>query len=146
LAAHGSLDSAAMSEIAQATVDVILVGLEHGIDSVRDGGPLIPFVITERRGKRAVARFAAETLEAGIDAGVAAIRADPPEPGDVAALVYDGYLTLPEGERFDAIYAEALDGEGVVTVMAQAYRPKRFLRGLETIGEPAYFPEAKGKL
>jgi hypothetical protein len=136
----------AMSEIPEAIADVILVGLEHGIDSVRDGGPLIPFVITARGGKRSVARFPAETLEAGIDAGVAAIVADPPEPGDAAVLVYDGYLTLPEGERFDAIYAEAIDGEGVVSVMAQAYRPKRFLRGLETIGEPAYFPEAKGKL
>lgn len=135
-----------MAEIPEATADVIDIGLEHGIDSVRDGEPLIPFVIAERRGKRAVARYAAETLEAGIDAAVAAITADPPEPGDVAVLVYDGYLTLPDGQRFDAIYAEAIDGEGAVTVMAQAYRPKRFLRGLETIGEPAYFPDAKGKL
>jgi hypothetical protein len=135
-----------MAEIPESTAEVLLVGLEHGIDSVRDGEPLIPFVITDRRGKRAVERYMADTLEAGIDAAVAAIRADPPAEGDVAVLVYDGYLTLPEAERTDAIYAEALDGEGVVTVMAQAYRPKRFLRGLETIGEPVHFPEAKGKL
>lgn len=135
-----------MSEMPAETADLLSVGLEHGIDSVRDGEPLIPFVLSERQGKRAVARYAAETLEAGIEQAVAAIRANPPEGGDRVVLVYDGWLTMPDGERFDAIYAEALDAEGAVSVMAQPYRPKRFLRGLETIGRPAYFPDAKGKL
>jgi hypothetical protein len=133
-------------DISAETADLLFLGLDHGIDSVRGGGPLIPFVITERNGERALARFVAETLEAGIARAVASIKADPLAPGDRSVLVYDGYLTPPNGDRFDAIYAEAIEAGGAVTVMAQRYKPKGRLRGLETIGNPALLPSGQSKL
>jgi hypothetical protein len=135
-----------MPDLSPETADLLFLGLDHGIDSVRGGGPLIPFVITERNGDRTLARFVEETLEAGIERAIASIRAAPIAPGDRSVLVYDGYLTLPDGDRSDAIYAEALEADGVVTVMAQRYRPKRRLRGLETIGNPALLPSGQSKL
>jgi hypothetical protein len=135
-----------MPDLSPETADLLFLGLDHGIDSVRGGGPLIPFVITERNGDRTLARFVEETLEAGIERAIASIRAAPIAPGDRSVLVYDGHLTLPDGDRSDAIYAEALEADGVVTVMAQRYRPKRRLRGLETIGNPALLPSGQSKL
>jgi hypothetical protein len=134
-----------MTDLSEETAGLLFFGLDHGIDSVRAGGPLTPFVVTDRSGERNLARYAAETLEAGIEHAVAAIRAQPTGPEERSVLVYDGFLTMPDGERYDAIYAEALDN-GVVTVMAQRYKPKRLLRGFQTVGNPALLPGGQGKL
>ena len=45
----------------------------------------------------------------------------------------------------DAIFAEALEADGTVTIFAQRYKPKARLRSFETIGNPALVP-GKGKL
>jgi len=132
-------------EISPETANLLFLGLDHGIASVRDGGPLIPFVITERNGERALARYVDETLEAGLARAIASIKANP-KVAEGAVLVYDGYLTLPNGDRFDAIYAEAIEAGDVVTVMAQRYKPKRMLRGFETVGNAALIPDSQGKL
>jgi hypothetical protein len=132
-----------MDEISPETADLLFFGLDHGIASVREGGPMIPFVITERNGERSLARFVSETLEEGVAHAVDSIKAN---PADGSVLVYDGYLTLPSGEKFDAIYAEAVDAAGHVTVMAQRYKPKRMLRGFETVGNPGLLPSGQGKL
>ena len=133
-------------EIAQTTMDVLFLGLDHGVDSVRaSGGPLTPFVVVERGGERQLTRFASATLEDSIAQAVGKIRATQLEAEDCAVLVYDGYLTAPEG-RFDAIYAEAIDFRGRITVVAQRYKPKARLRHFETVGNPALLPGAHGKL
>jgi hypothetical protein len=132
-----------MADVAPDTADLLFFGLDHGIDSVRGGGPLIPFVIAERNGERTLARYVAETLEEGVAQAVDSIKAN---SADRSVLVYDGYLTLPNGEKFDAIYAEAVDAAGEVTVAAQRYKPKRMLRGFETVGNPALLPSGQGKL
>jgi len=132
-----------MPEISPETADLLFLGLDHGIDSVRDGGPLIPFVITERDQERSLARYLDETLEAGIARAVADIKANQIARGERSVLVYDGYLTLPDGNRYDAIFAEAIEEGGVVTSMAQRYRPKQMLRGFETVGNPALIAGSK---
>ena len=38
-------------------MDLIFTGLDYGIDSVRDGGPLVPFVLVEHEGQRALRRI-----------------------------------------------------------------------------------------
>lgn len=124
----------------------MFAALDHGIDSVRAGGPLIPFVIAERDRARALARFVHETLEGGLAEAVAAIKRDPPGPDQRSVLVCDGYLTSPDGVRLDAIYAEALDADGVITVMAQRYKPGKMLRRFETVGNPALLPSDGSKL
>jgi hypothetical protein len=134
-------------EIPQALTDLVFAGLDHGIDSVRDGGPLVPFVMTESGTDRIMTRFASESLEDGISKAVEHVQAKRGEPGTRCVLVYDGYLTLPSGEKHDAIFAEGVEpGKGGVVVIAQRYRPKRALRRFETIGNPALIPGAPGKL
>jgi NADPH:quinone reductase-like Zn-dependent oxidoreductase len=113
---------------------------------VRDGGPMTPFVITERSGERSLVRFVAETLEASIAEAVASIRADPVAQADRSMLVYDGFLTMPDGDRFDAIFAEVVEAGGLVTCMAQRYKPKGRLRRFETVGNAALLPVGQGKL
>ncbi len=133
-------------ETPETTMDLLFLGLDHGVESVRaSGGPLTPFVIVERSGERQLIRFSSDTLESATAQGVSRIRATHLEPGDCAVLVYDGYLTTSEG-RLDAIYAEAVDDAGRVTVVAQRYKPKSRLRSFETVGNAALLPDARGKL
>lgn len=135
-----------MPEISNETADLLFAALDHGIDSVRGGGPLVPFVIRESGGERVLARFVHETLEGGIAEAVAAIRANPPGEGERCVLTYDGYLTAPDGIRSDAIFAEALEADGTVTVMAQRYRPGKMLRRFEAVGNAALLPNTGSKL
>jgi hypothetical protein len=135
-----------MAEISEDTADLLFAALDHGIDSVRGGGPLVPFVISERNGERTLARFVHETLEGGLAEAVAAIKRDPPGAGQRSVLAYDGYLTAPDGIRYDAIFAEALEADGSVTVMAQRYRPGKMLRRFETVGNAALLPSDRSKL
>ena len=46
-------------------MDLVFAALDHGIDSVRGGAPLTPFVIKEDAAGRSLARFVAATLEEG---------------------------------------------------------------------------------
>jgi hypothetical protein len=110
--------------------------LDHGVDSVKAGGPLVPFAITEKDSKRAIQRFVAERLEESV-ALMAQWTADELGRVDRAAIAYDGFITL-EGKRTDAIYAEALDHSLPESrIVAQRYRPRHGLRGFRTIGNPA---------
>jgi hypothetical protein len=134
------------NEYSQELIDLAFATLDHGIDSVREGGPLIPFVMTERGGDRSLDRFASDLLEEAVAQAVAHVQAVRSQPGTRHVLAHDGYLTLPTGERFDAIYAEGVEaGAEVVMALAQRYRPKRPLRKFETVENPA-LPGASGKL
>ena len=121
------------------------IAIDHGINSVRDGGLLTPFVIIEREGDRSLVRFHADTLDDSVAQAIAKLTVEPITEGDRSVLVYDGYLTTPETGRMDAIFAEALEADGTVTIFAQRYKPKARLRSFETIGNPALVP-GKGKL
>ena len=71
-----------MTEISEQTVGLLLLGLDHGINSVRDGGPLAPFIIVERGAKRTLTRFHDDTPEASIAQAVSKVKAEPIAPGD----------------------------------------------------------------
>jgi len=130
-----------MAELSGELADLVLAALDHGVDSVREGGPLIPFVMSDTGSERTLARFAAERLEDGVAQGVAHVAAKRGEAGTRHALVYDGYLTLPSEGGTDAIYAEGVEaGRHGVMILVQRYRPKRALRRFETIGNPALLP------
>jgi hypothetical protein len=130
----------------EAMKELLVLAVDHGVDSVRDsGGPLIPFVLTELRGERALARFASDTLEDGLAHAVAHVKAMKLEAGDCAVVVYDGYLTTAEG-RFDAIYAEGIESNGRVNVLAQRYKSKALLRRFQTVGDVAWIPNTNARL
>ena len=137
-----------MAEPSDELMDLIFTGLDHGIDSVRDGGPLVPFVLVEHEGQRALRRIVvgdpfeleASVEQAAVSAGEAAA-----QPGDRVVLVYDAYLRMKD-ERFDAIYAEGAENGSPAAVIAQRYKPKGRFRGLETIGNPQALPPEMGRL
>ncbi len=130
--------------------ELSILGIDHGIESVRDGGPLIPFVIVEHDGERKLQRCIAGEpdaidLEGSVAAAVSAAREAMATPDARVVLVYDAYLRM-EGERFDAVYAEAVEGGAVAAVIAQRYRPKARFRGFDTIGNLAGLPPTFGHL
>lgn len=139
-------------EIAQAAANLVFLGLEHGIDSIRDGGPLVPFVITELAGVHDVTRFAAGNLEhagdlgASVERAVEHVRSLTLGPDDSAVVAYDGYLSTDADGRQDAIFVEAIDGLGHVAFVAQRYRPKGRLRGFQVLGNPALLPATDARL
>src|SRR5947209_9844806 len=101
--------------------DLAFFALDHAIDSVRAGDPLIPFAVTEDDSGRDLRRFVADTMEEGQEqarhyarGASSALR---------VAIAYDGYLTV-KGERSDAVLVEAQDhGARTAFVFAQRYRP-----------------------
>jgi hypothetical protein len=94
-----------------------------------------------------VDRFASELLEEALAQAVAHVQAARNEPGTRHVLAYDGYITLPAGERSDAIYAEGVEADSAVVMgLAQRYRLKRPLRKFEAVGNPMLLPPGSSKL
>jgi predicted nucleotidyltransferase len=69
------------NEYSQELIDLAFAALDHGIDSVREGGPLIPFVMTERDEGRTLDRFASDLLEDAVAQAVAHVQAWRSQPG-----------------------------------------------------------------
>ncbi|MHB8891282.1 MAG: hypothetical protein ACYC65_04475 [Candidatus Limnocylindrales bacterium] len=139
-----------MDQLSEPLSDLLFLGLDHGVDSVRGGGPLIPFVIVEGPEGRSLKRFVAGTpeaidLEGSVRQAVEHARDQVRQDGSRLVLVYDAYLRLGE-ERFDAVYAEVVEHGSVQAVIAQRYRPKGRLRRFETIGNPGQLPVGMGML
>jgi hypothetical protein len=135
------LGSTAMGEIASDEVaDLAFFALDHAIDSVSAGEPLVPFAVVEDESGRDLTRFAAETLEEGQANAREHVRAA--RDAVRVAIAYDGYLTV-EGERSDAVFVEAQErGRPLGVVLAQRYRPGGRLRKFATIGNPALVEES----
>lgn len=133
-------------DASQALIDLIFMGLDHGIASVRSGGPLVPFVVvTGGDGKRTLTRFATDRLEHSASrAGefVAALG------GDVTmyAMVVDGYMSA-DGRKFDAILVEGGErGKPFALQFAQRYELETIEGPLEKIGNPAYLGQVTQRL
>src|SRR5262245_48314846 len=123
-------------EMSEPLATLAFMALDHGIDSVRQGGPLIPFALHEGPdGERHLTRFMADRIEEG-ESKARAFARDATDAVRVA-IAWDGYLTV-DGERSDAIFVEAQErGTSPSSILAQRYRPKARLRKFETIGNPA---------
>src|ERR1700676_3020460 len=115
--------------------DLVFFALDHGVNSVREGGVLVPFIVYENDGKRSLHRYAADTLEESLrQARLAASRL--PRTVEACAMAYDGFVTLKDN-KYDAIIVEAAEhGKPVGVKLAQRYYPKRFIRRFRTEGNP----------
>jgi hypothetical protein len=112
-----------------------LSALGHATSGVvPDGGPLIPFALTEGADGRLLQRFVGE-LGAMQEAARQIVRGM--QGLELAAVAWDGYLTV-DGQRTDAVFVEASDGSGDPSVLlAQCYaKAGRFRRATATVGEP----------
>lgn len=132
-----------MSEIttSQELMDLIFTGLDHGVDSIRDGGgPLIPFVMTKTDEELDMKRFVGETLEESVEQATNYLIGLTEKP-DLAIIVYDGLLTI-EGTKYDAIMVDGYDKfDPTAYCFAQRYKPKKFLSKFKEIGNAALIDE-----
>jgi hypothetical protein len=119
-------------------LELVLLGLDHGIDSIRDsGGPLVPFVITEGEAGRDVHRFVDERSDVALKKAYEFVRRRLPDCIR-AAVVHDGFTTI-DGVRNDAVLAlGCMNGNAETFLFAQRYSPTALLRGFRTIGHPTY--------
>ncbi|HWV19045.1 MAG TPA: hypothetical protein VNZ68_10770 [Rhodocyclaceae bacterium] len=117
--------------------DLIFLALDHGVDSIRKGGPLVPFVMSETQGKRNLSRFVTEPYEKAVTEAKASIAKLPPQT-DRYAIAYDGFITI-EGKKYDAIIVHGAErGKEKAYLLAQRYVPSAAGKTLETIGNPAF--------
>ncbi len=125
--------------------DLAMFTLEHALDSIEQGGPLIPLVFADTGEGRQGHRFMAGTLEDGL----AQARAFVGEGAAWrrAALAFDGYLTNAEGRR-DAIHVHGWDRDsGAAVKVAHAYVPGQETQPLQRLGDPLFLgaPPAPGE-
>jgi len=129
-----------MSDILDAPkplMELVFWAMDYGVDNVRAGGPLVPFIVTVGETGRTLHRLALPRLEESVEKGRQMIGDLGPEVVRYA-FVYDGFFTRPGGERLDAILVEGAERGQPTYIFAQQYRPKRFLRPLRTIGNAAF--------
>src|ERR1051326_8768995 len=77
---------------------LVFLALDHGIESIRGGGSLIPFLIAEADGRRKLDRFVANTLEESLALAQATAHALP-SVVSAYAIAYDGFSTV-SGQRY----------------------------------------------
>jgi hypothetical protein len=120
--------------------DLMFKALDHAVLSIEGNGEtLIPFSLTENAtGQRALTRYVADRIEAGIEEGKKKIEAAK-ETVERYAFAYDGFLTIGE-DRWEGLFVEAGDKVAETGVLlCQRYRRKKgwFKKGIEPIGNPA---------
>jgi hypothetical protein len=130
-------ESGTSLDASEELMELVFFAMDHGIDNVRDGGPLVPFLVTVDEAGRTLHRLALPKLEEGLEKGREMIR-QLDENIVRYALPYDGYFTRPGGERLDAIFVEAADRGQPAYIFSQQYRPKRFFRRFEVLGNIAF--------
>jgi len=117
--------------------DLMVFALDHGIDSIRQGGPLVPFAMSESNGKRSLNRFVAEPYEKAVAETKASI-AKLPQQARIYAIAYDGFVTV-SGKKYDAIIVHGAEREkGKAYLLAQRHVPSTNGKPLETVGNLAY--------
>ena len=131
-----------VSEPGERLMELVFLALDHGVDSVRNSGPLIPFLLTEGD-KKDLQRFVTERLEEGVaraQEAASSLDADT----QAYAIAHDGYITV-EGARYDAILVEAAErGSPTGFLFAQRYKPKKgIFSNLKTIGNALFLGEAE---
>ncbi len=125
--------------------NLMFLALDHGIDSIKAGGPLISFVITESKGKRNIKRFVTKRLEDGQKEATQFVSTSKSKI-DRYALAYDGYVTI-ENKKYSAIIVRAGEhGDKESMLICQRYSPKKFLHKFEVIGNPAMIGNQKNLL
>lgn len=118
-------------------MDFMFTGLDHGINSIKDGSDLlIPFVMTSLNGEKKLSRFVAETYEDSMRIASEHIMHLDPIP-DYALLAYDGFVTM-EGRKFEAIMVQAHDKTlDESFIFAQRYVLKDDNQEFQSIGNAA---------
>jgi hypothetical protein len=124
--------------------------LAHALGSVRLGGTLCTLAIIQSRDSFTLGRYEAPTIPVSVSIAIAHLTEELAD-GEWAALVYDGFVTIPGRDRTDAMMAEVILPGGVIAGrITQAYRPARRFglpivgQRLRAVGEPIADPALGG--
>jgi hypothetical protein len=133
-----------VSDDAVAALRLAGFALAHAAWSVEDGETLCTLALIEVGGQRELARYEADSIPGSVDLAQADLSARL-RNGGLAALVFDGFVTPPDGERTDALIVELIGsgGQGLGRVI-QPYRAAKRSRipligrasGFAILGEP----------
>lgn len=98
--------------------------LRHAADSISEGGPLIPFVMSVTfDGERSLQRFLLDDLGASAQAAFDSVRASAGSY-ELAVVAVDIVLTRDDGSKIDALMAEGYGSELEASLrMALPYKP-----------------------
>jgi len=122
-------------ELSEKLMQLVFMALDHGVDSVREGGPLIPFLMSSEGGGISMRRFGSELLEEAVALG-RRYAAQLPGTVQLAAFAYDGYVTIG-GKKSDAIMVEGYErGMPQSVVFGQRYQSAADGKKLELVGNP----------
>jgi hypothetical protein len=126
----------------QELVDLATFALNHGIDSIREGGDLIPFALIEYFDKkRHLNRFVADRLEVGVAKAMEYIenlRNDPTVKR--YAIAFSGYTTV-EGIKYESIVVESGERDSELGyVVAQRFKREGIFKKFDLIGSPIAQP------
>ena len=89
--------------VSKAVADLVLLALEHGMASRRDGAVLVPFVLLESDGTRYMHSFAAASDKQAVADATTYVSGQPVST-NACVIAYDGTITIA-GTAFDAILA-----------------------------------------
>lgn len=110
--------------------DLVFKALDHAIDSVTDGGVLVPFVMTQNN----LSRFVSGKIEEAKAEAEIYIEEEKNEP--LLVLAYDGFVTI-ENIKNDAIFVKGVDrNKKKKLVIAQRYVPATSKQVFKTVGNP----------
>jgi hypothetical protein len=122
----------------EALMDVAFAALDHGVDSIEHGGPLIPFVMTATGEGRSLQRFVADDFRDAVEQARGSVRGT---DADIAAIAYEAFVNI-DGERADAVIVEFYERGGAHTgLLGQRFVPGEPERALERVGNPAFLGE-----
>lgn len=126
-------------------LELIHFALDHGIESIQGGGPLIPFLLSTGAGRPTLQRFVADSLDRSremVEEAATRLGADV----ELYAFAIDGYLR--EGDqRQDAVIVEAGQrGQSHAFLFAQPYQPKDVTRDFQVLGDPTLVGETENRL
>lgn len=120
-------------------MDFLFIGLDHGVDSISDeGGPLVPFLMTQIGDHKELHRFVTEMYEEGVNLAEKTLKILFPKP-EFALIAFDGYVTW-EDKKYDAIFVKAYDKtQDNGFEFCQRYIPKEdSSSGIEPVGNSIY--------
>jgi hypothetical protein len=124
-------------EATQKLMGLIFAALDQGIDTVRKGGPLIPFMMSFAADQRETQEFAAEFLEEGVEQAKQAAAALGAEV-EAYAIAFDGIVKF-KGEDKPAIIVEGAErGREYSIVIAQRYLPPSEDEKFQPFGNPIF--------
>lgn len=126
-------------QLSDAYLSLVEDVMNHALDSISEGGPLIPFVMYEREGERQMQRFmVGDDQEWDLEASVEQAREFIEGLGggaDLAALAMDGRIDVDD-QMVDAILVHAYEtGMESSYFFAQRYRSADDPEGFDLIGE-----------